>query len=420
MRHQVPKAFAPLFEPAPYKAFYGGRGSAKSHSCAAALVTIMSEQPLRWLCAREIQKSLKQSVHQLIKNKIRDLGVTDMWTAVESEIRCVNGSVFLFEGLRTNPDGVQSLEGLNGAWIEEAQRASQRSLTILEPTLREPWPDGREPELWATWNPNSPTDPIDNMFRGNHPTEPAMRPPGAVVREVNYDENPFLPTGLRDKMEWAKETDPEKYAHVWLGRYLSRSSARVFHNWRVEECPEPAHDTRFLFGADWGFSVDPTVLVRCWIDPDNPRRLYVDREAWEVGCEVEDTPALFDTIDDGQARRWPICADSARPETVSHVKRHGFPQIFGAKKGPGSVEDGVEFLKGFEIVVDPGCKHVADEMACYRYKVDSMTEKVLPLLEDKKNHTIDSLRYAVEGERRGPPSGWSVYSITRESGNIPE
>jgi phage terminase large subunit len=178
----------------------------------------------------------------------------------------------------------------------------------------------------------------------------------------------------------------------------------VFRNWRVEECPAPPDGTRFYFGADWGFAVDPTVLVRCWADPDEPRRLYVDREAWRIGCEIDDTPALFDVVEDGQARRWPVCADSARPETISFMVRHGYPKMFGAKKGAGSVEDGIEFLKSFEIVVDPRCANVADELACYRYRVDDRTDEVLPVLEDKKNHTIDALRYAVEARRRRSPN----------------
>jgi phage terminase large subunit len=101
-----------------------------------------------------------------------------------------------------------------------------------------------------------------------------------------------------------------------------------------------------------------------------------------------------------ESERWPITADSARPETISHVKKHGFPRINAAVKGPKSIEDGIEWLKNYDIIVHPRCKHTIDELTLYSYKVDKITGQVLPVLEDKENHVIDALRYAVEGVRR--------------------
>jgi phage terminase large subunit len=117
-----------------------------------------------------------------------------------------------------------------------------------------------------------------------------------------------------------------------------------------------------------------------------------------VGCDIVDTPNLFLTVP--EAEKWPIVADSSRPETVSYMRQNGFPKIMGAVKGTGSVEDGIEFLKGYDIIVHPRCKHVADELLHYSYKTDPLTGKVLPILADKKNHTIDALRYACEAVRR--------------------
>jgi phage terminase large subunit len=196
-------------------------------------------------------------------------------------------------------------------------------------------------------------------------------------------------------MEWDRNRDPDKYAHVWLGAYIRNSEARVFRNWRVEEFETPAKVT-WYFGADWGFSVDPTVLVRCWI---SDRTLYVDREVYKVGCEIDHTPALFDKLDPdnpGMARRWRITADSARPETISYMKRKGYSRILEAKKGAGSLEDGIEFLRSYDIVVHPRCKKTIDELTFYSYKTDPHTSEILPILEDKHNHVIDALRYAVE------------------------
>ena len=114
-----------------------------------------------------------------------------------------------------------------------------------------------------------------------------------------------------------------------------------------------------------------------------------------VGCEIDNLPNLFDRVPD--SRKWFITADSARPETIDYLQRHGFPKINAAIKGPRSLEEGIAFLQTFDIVVHPRCKHVIDELTLYRYKQDELTGKVIPILEDKNNHCIDSLRYACAG-----------------------
>ena len=195
-------------------------------------------------------------------------------------------------------------------------------------------------------------------------------------------------------MEYDRKRDPEKYAHIWLGEYQRNSEARVFRNWTIEEFERPKGTVHRL-GADWGFSIDPSVLVRCYI---SGRRLYVDFEAYEVGCEIDRLPDLFFRVPD--AERWPIVADSARPETISYMQKHGFPRMSAAIKGARSLEEGVEFLQSFEIIVHPRCKHTADELATYAYKIDPATNKPIPVLSDKNNHVIDALRYACEAARR--------------------
>lgn len=380
---QLPEVFADLWTPARYKAFYGGRGSGKSHSLAQALVIQAAQEPKRILCAREIQRSIKDSVKRLLDDKIAASGLSSFYQSTETEIRGANGSLFVFAGLRTNPDSVKSLEGVDIAWVEEANTVSQSSLDILVPTIRKPGS-----ELWFSWNPRYDSDPVDAMFRGADGP-----PPNSIVRRVNWDQNPWFPDVLRQEMEFDQRRDPDKYAHVWLGEYSRNSEARVFRNWKVEEFDTPA-DAEFRFGADWGFATDPTVLVRCFL---KGRTLYVDQEAYGVGVEIDHTPALFDAIEG--ARKWQITADSARPETVSYMRRQGF-KIVPAIKGQGSLEDGIEFLKSFDIVVHPRCKHTADELALYSYKQDPLTNEILPVLEDKNNHVIDALRYALEALRR--------------------
>lgn len=338
---------------------------------------------LRSVCIREYQKSLEQSAKRLIEDKIELLGVSKLFQVQDKRINCPGGGIIIFEGMQGHTaDSIKSLEGYDRAWVEEAQRLSQRSLDLLRPTIRK---DGSE--IWFSWNPNLPTDPVDNFLRQSPPDS-------SIVVNANYTDNPWLPSVMRDEMEYDKRRDQDRYAHIWLGDYVRNSQARVFRNWKVEEFETPGN-VRFYFGADWGFSVDPTVLVRCWIDGT---KLYVDQEAYKVGCSIEKTPELFDTIP--ESKKWPITADSARPETIDYVQRHGFPKIVAAKKGKDSVADGVEFLKNYDIVVHPRCKHTADELSMYSYKTDKLTGEILPILEDKKNHVIDSLRYAVESTRR--------------------
>jgi phage terminase large subunit len=387
---ELPEAFRFLWAdkaddggPVRYRAAHGGRGSAKSHSFAQALILKAAERPLRIGCYREIQKSIRDSVKRLLDDKIRATGLQSFYESTDSEIRGPNGSLFIFNGLKTNPDAVKSTEGLDIAAVFEANKVSQRSWDLLIPTVRK-----AGSEIWAEWNPEFETDPVDQMFRGKE------SPPGSIVRQVNWTENPFFPEELRKLKDWHLRTDPEKYEHVWMGGYQRHSEARVFKNWKVEEFTRPK-GTLHRLGADWGYSIDPSVLVRCDIDGN---RLYVDYEAWQIGCEIVNLPTLFLSVPD--AEKWPIVADGSRPETISHMQMHGFPKMIAAVKGSGSVKEGIQFLQSFEIVVHPRCVNVIRELTLYRYKVDPDTNVVLPILEDEDNHTIDALRYACEGARR--------------------
>jgi len=382
----TPRWAVPLLKPARYKGAHGGRGSGKSHFFAEMLIEEHIANPNQAsVCVREVQLSLNQSVKRLLEYKIEQMGVGSLFVVQDKQILNKNGNgIIIFQGLQNHTaDSIKSLEGYDRAWVEEAQSLSQHSLDLLRPTIRKPGS-----ELWFSWNPRNDTDPVDVLLRGEKP------PPDACVVEVNYLDNPWFPDVLREEMEYDKGRDPDKYAHVWMGKYLRNSDAQVFKNWRIEEFETPT-SAILRFGADWGFASDPTVLVRCYIDG---RKLFIDYEAYAVGCEIVNIPDLFMTVP--EAEKWPITADSARPETISHVKKHGFSRIMPAVKGAKSLEEGIEWLKSFEIIVHPRCRHTIDELLLYSYKVDKLTDKVLPILEDKQNHVIDALRYACEGVRR--------------------
>lgn len=679
-------AFEELFRPHRYKVFYGGRGSGKSWSVARALLLLGYEKPMRILCAREIQRSISDSVHKLLCEQIEAIGLSGAYTITRDAIRCTSGTEFIFKGLRSNPQEIKSTEGIDICWVEEAAAVSADSWDILIPTVRKP-----NSEIWLTFNPLDESDPTFQRFVLNAPDD-------AYVCKVNYDGNPAFPDVLKKEMEWLKARDYESYLHIWEGEVRKHSNAVIFAGrFRVEEF-ETDRDARFYQGADWGFAClggdtlimtdrgekpikdiipgdmvltrkgykpvlhllrrgikdvysldygggtltvtndhriftadgwkqaqelkeietvcvvtksnltaksisdtqtgntqtisiangkaagsitpqsiigiygntttgkslpvmlsttqtethstiqsktlsvsrrfstpkfttrtiwglsrrskwrniggftvtqkktgrnaernqlqqrkngaafaksaeslsrsqtsirnfvpqnagrkatagthganlsvkcagrslsrqamtderlalinapmrlislnekqevydltvegeheffangllvhncDPTCLVRCFIQD---RTLYIDKEAWGVGVELDETPALFDTIE--TARKWPIKADNARPETISFMRRRGF-NISAAKKWQGSIEDGIEFLKSYDIVIHPRCRHTIDEFNHYSYKVDKQTGEVLPIVVDSFNHIIDATRYALSDLMRG-------------------
>lgn len=378
----LPSYASDLWEDFRHLFWRGGRGAAKSRTVASGLVLQSMERHERVLCGREVQKSIKDSVKRLLDDEIDRLGVRKAFESTETEIRGPNDSLFIFAGIRGNANGIKSIEGVTTFWGEEAQAFSQSSIDTLIPTIRAP----KSRLIW-TYNPDLATDPVDVMAMKNVP-------PNSIVRTVNYDDNPWFPDVLRAEMEFDRQRDYDKYLHIWRGEYRRNSEARVFKNWRVEAFDSP-QNVEYRLGADFGFSIDPSCAVRCWIDGT---QLFVDYEAWGLQIEITDLAQLFMTIPD--AEKYWLTADSSRPETISHLRNNGFPKIAPALKGARSVEEGVEFLKSYDMIVHSRCQRLIDELTHYSYKVDSLTGQVTGVLEDKDNHVIDALRYAVEGARR--------------------
>jgi hypothetical protein len=214
----VPYAFEGLFDKSRYKAYYGGRGSGKSHSFATALLAAGGKETLRILCAREVQRSIKESVKQLLDDKIKALG-TNFYTSFEHEIRGRNGTTFVFQGLgHMTAEQLKSAEGIDRCWVEEAQTISERSLEILIPTIRK-----AGSELWFSWNPRHSSDPVDDRFRG------MLVPDDVIVHKVNYDQNPFFPDELEQEREFDRRSKPDRYAHIWLGEYEPTAVGAIWH-----------------------------------------------------------------------------------------------------------------------------------------------------------------------------------------------
>lgn len=377
---EIPAVFKALWEPKRYKIYYGGRGGAKSWAFARTLIIMSLRSRLRILCVREFQTSMADSVHKLLCDQISALKLDGYFKVTRSGIVNILGSEFIFKGISTNTQEIKSLEGVDICWVEEAQAVSETSWELLIPTIRK---EGSE--IWVSFNPVEEEDATYRRFV-------LSPPPGSVVVKVGYRDNPYFPDTLRGEMEACLAADPDAYDWIWEGNCRKISEAQIFKGRYVVEAFDTPAGVRFFHGADWGFAQDPTVLVRSFIKDG---KLYVDAEAYGVGVELDETPALFESVP--TARKWPIRADGARPETIRHMLRRGF-NIRAAKKWPGSVEDGIAALKGFaKIVIHPRCKHTAEEFRLYSFKVDKTSGDILPIIIDAHNHCIDALRYSLDG-----------------------
>ncbi|MCG9943681.1 PBSX family phage terminase large subunit [Providencia rettgeri] len=391
-RIEIPPKLIPAFEGNyRYRCSHGGRGSAKTRTFALmtairGYMAAMNGQSGVILCAREYMNSLEESSMEEVKQAIRSVPwLNDFYELGEKYIRTKCRSVsYVFAGLRHNLDSIKSKARILIAWVDEAESVSEIAWTKLAPTVRE-----AGSEIWVTWNPERDGSATDKRFRKNPPDN-------AVVVEMNYDDNPWFPSVLEDeRLNDQARLDDATYAWIWEGAYLENSDKQVLANkYVVQSFPDDLWQKadRLLFGADFGFAKDPNTLLRQFILNDC---LYIEYEAYGVGVELDHMPEFYDKIP--EARKWPIKADSARPETISYLKRQGF-NISAAKKWQGSVEDGITHLRGFkQIIIHPRCKETAKEARLYSYKTDRITGEVLPVILDENNHCWDAVRYGLDG-----------------------
>jgi phage terminase large subunit len=296
---ELPEKAAFLLErKARYKVGHGGRAGLKSHSFAKALVVRAASEKIRILCTREIQNSISDSVMQLLKDKIEECGLSSKFSVGKSHIRCLaTGSYFLFYGLKTNISKIKSLEAIDIVWIEEAAAISKNSWRTLTPTIRRD-----DAEIWVTFNPEHEDDPTSVMFLGPNPV------PDSIVVKFGWEDADALgwfSEGMRQEKDWMYQTDPEEAIHVWGGDFKKKSNASIFgaktltdkdHNgnvvntisvpakYKVESFEVPYKiktDPRTkkevsrtclwdgpYFGADFGFSNDPSTLMKLWVKPE--------------------------------------------------------------------------------------------------------------------------------------------------------
>lgn len=217
---ELPAKLEPIWLPKRYKVMHGGRGGGKSWAVAAVLLVLAANRPLRVLCAREIQKSIKQSVHQLLQDTIARLGLSSFYEVLDTEIRGANGSLFLFSGLQTHTvDSIKSFEGCDIVWVEEAHGVSKKSWDVLIPTIRKPGS-----EIWLTLNPDMETDETYQRFI-------ATPSPDTWVTEINWRDNPWFPQVLDAERKKAQRTMlPDDYAHIWEGKARRVAAGAIYRH----------------------------------------------------------------------------------------------------------------------------------------------------------------------------------------------
>ena len=364
---------------------HGGRGSGKSHAIATLIVCLMRASSIRVLCLREFQNSIDDSSKQLLEDKINLLGYASEFRITKySIVHKKTGARCIFRGMKSG-NSLRSTEGIDLVWGEEAQTFSEASLRSLFPTIRK-----KGSRLIFTFNPEKETDPI--WVRCMRWADDKR----VIQSVVNWSDNPWFTEELNEERLRDLRTDPAMYAHIWEGELLRRSAALIM----LDKCQlglefdRPAYhetdDGRFYLGADFGISADPNVLTFGWIKDGY---LWIEYAAFGYEVELDYIERMYDVVPG--SRDWPILADSARPDIISMLRNRGF-NIEGAPKGPGSVEDGITFLRSFKgIKIHKRCEEAAHEATTYSYKIDPKTDQVLPIISDKNNHFWDSCRYSL-------------------------
>lgn len=288
IRPSIPRVFVPLLAPSRFKGAWGGRGSGKSHFFAEMLVLRAASGKTRAVCIREVQNTIKESVRQIIIDKIAKFQLTG-FEVLDAEIRCPHGGLIIFKGMQSyNAESIKSLEGYDVAWVEEAQSLSATSLRMLRPTIRAPGS-----EIWFSWNPRHDTDPVDVFLR-------EKCPPGAVVVRANWSDNPWFPNELKAEMAIDKANDPEMAYHVWEGGY--------------EIITEGAYYALLLAKADLEdrigeFAYDPALPVLT---------------AWDIG--VDDYTAIWFMQENGAQVR-AIDYFEASGEGAEEIVRMALPEL---------------------------------------------------------------------------------------------
>lgn len=405
----VAKAIRPLLANPRHAVLHGGRAGSKSHTVARYLVAVAYTYSVRVLCVREVQLSMRDSVHSLLREVIdSDPVFRAHFEVLESEIRAVNGSLFVFKGMRReSAHSVKGFESFDLAWVEEADALSRRSIDLLIPTIRK----AGSRFVWSL-NPDDADDPAYRDFI-------VIERDDAIIEQVLYTDNPYASAETIRDAERDKQNDPAKYRHVWMGGLRERGRGMIFPDFRVipdidlAEIPFKTPKERERYGSlrssrferqygkgsvfcglDWSHGgSNPTHLVFGWLAPKANRVIVIAEYRAEgaklnqIGAAIpRDLPLIKD-------RYIPIWCDSAVPMLADHLRAFGL-NAKAVPKWPNSVLQGIERLRSASIEICERCEHTIKNFSLYSWELDA-NEEPTGTPEKRHDHAPDSLRYGV-------------------------
>ena len=388
----LPEKLAPLYQPKRYKIMHGGRGGGKSHGVAQVLLDLAARSPLRILCAREIQKSMRDSVHRLLRDYIAKLGLESFYDVLDAEIRGLNGSLFLFTGLQSHTvDSIKSFEGVDIVWVEEAHGVSKKSWDVLTPTIRK-----ADSEIWLTLNPDMETDETYQRFI-------ATPSPDTWVCEVNWRDNPWFPEVLDDERQKARRSMlKEDYEHIWEGK-ARRVAAGAIYRHEIEQlyederaCNVP-YDPRLPVHTVWDLG---------WNDAMTIAMVQVGSQDVRIIDYIEDSHRTLDWyVAQLEKRQFRWGTDylphdgktsnfQTGKSTEQKLKELGRNKVKCLTAV--SVEEGIKSAR----MLFPRCyfdlKKAARLLEClkrYKRQIHSTTNEAMGPLHDEYSHGADCFRY---------------------------
>lgn len=379
---EIPIEYKQLFEDWWREAaVFGGRGSLKSHTVARFLLIQARARKTRNGCFREFQNSISESSHQLLTDLINQYELTDFNITDKSITNTITGSEFIFKGLHHNEQSIKSIEGLDYAWVEEAQTVTAKSIDILVPTVRK-----KGSKIIYTYNRLEEEDPVHKrlVIEGR---------PNTLVLNINYDvamKHGWFPEVLQTEMEDDRANRPALYKHKWLGE-PNTTEGRIYNDWNmIDEIPHEAKLVRY--GLDFGYSIDPTVIVAVYYYNGG---YIIDEVTYQKGLSNKSIADIFSNREKAL-----VIADSAEPKSIDEIYNYGI-NIQGVVKGPDSVRQGIQYVQEQKISLTNRSQKTRKGYLGYRWAADR-EGRPLNVPDDtvhEWSNPMDAIRYSFESLR---------------------
>ena len=362
-------------------AVYGGRYSLKSHTVARVLLIRARTSKKRIACFREYQNSITESSYQLLVDLIKLYDLNDFRVTEKSIINIINGSDFLFRGLHLNEQNVKSTEGIDIAWVEEAQTVLSSSLEVLTPTVRKPGS-----QIIYTYNRLLEEDPV-------HVRLVMEGRPNTLIINANYhiaEKYGWMPQVIKDEIESDKINRPGLYKHKWLGEPINQE-AKIYKDWVViDEIP---HEAKLVGrGLDFGYSNDPTALIDVY---QYNGGFILDERLYRKGLSNKQIADYINNLNEPNTL---VIGDSSEPKSIDELRLYGV-NILPAQKGQGSVNQGISYIQYQRISYTKRSTNLRKEYVNYLWQTDK-EGKIINVPEQGNDHLLDALRYELEGHAR--------------------